>query len=143
MNIKYIGDDYMDPIKLIGFVKAALADIILKDELKYLKSINSTDLMRIYSADLCGILMSYFPGATIMINSSYKTCATLINGLVYDSSGIRHDLNNFHIANKEEIIFIEKSYNKLPEDIINKIYDYYLNVDENHYVLRKKTRSLT
>lgn len=82
MNIKYIGDDYIDSIKLIDFVKAALANIILKDELKYLKSINTTDLMIIYSTDLCGILTSYFPKATIMINSSYKTCATLINGLI-------------------------------------------------------------
>ncbi len=38
--------------------------------------------MIIYSANLCGILTSYFPKATIMINSSYKTCATLINGLI-------------------------------------------------------------
>ena len=75
MYIKYIGDGYMDPIKLISSVKAALVDVILRNELKYLKDISATDLMRIYSADLCGILMSYFPGATIMINSSYKTCS--------------------------------------------------------------------
>ena len=97
MYIKYIGDGYMDPIKLISSVKAALVDVILRNELKYLKDISETDLMRIYSADLCGILMGYFPGATIMINSSYKTCATLINGLIYDSGGIRYDFNNFHI----------------------------------------------
>ena len=75
-----------------------------------------------------------------MINSSYKTCATLINGLIYDSGGIRYDFNNFHIANKEEINFIEKSYNKLPEDVIDKIYESYLNIDEKHYVLKRKKK---
>ena len=34
-------------------------------------------------------------------------------------------------------------YNKLPEDVIDKIYESYLNIDEKHYVLRRKRENLT
>jgi len=107
-------------LKVIERIKNDMDDVILENDLKYLNG-DITTLFRVYSADFCAILSSFFPGATIMVDKSYRNCAVLINGFIYDATGVRKDVNNFHVANSEEIGFIQKSFNQLSDDVIGKL----------------------
>lgn len=105
------------PLDVIERIKNSMKDIIVDNDLKYLDG-DITDIFLVYSADFCGILLGFFPGATIMMNNNYRSCGMLINGVIYDSSGIRSDVNNFHVVDDQEIGFIQKSFNQLSDDVI-------------------------
>ena len=78
----------MDVICLIENIKNKLEEVIKENDIKYLDDVDINDLLVLYSADLCNILLNFYPGATIMMNKSYKTCAILINGVLYNGYGI-------------------------------------------------------
>lgn len=133
------------PLDIIERIKNSMEDIIIDNDLRYLAG-DITDVFLVYSADFCGILLGFFPSATIMMNSNYRSCAILINGVIYDSSGIRNDVNNFHVADNQEIGFIQKSFNQLSDDVIGKLME---KLEDNKiekgmaFSLRKNRENLT
>lgn len=118
---------------------------ILKSLLKEEKISNYDDLLKYYSADYCMILLKFYPSATVMINNNYLNCALLINGKLYNSSGII-DINDYHIANNEELNYIRLSFNELSEVIYDKLFDFIKDMEfdkKTTYVLRKNSNNLT
>lgn len=107
-------------LDVIEKIKKSMEDIIIDNNLKYLGD-NTTNIFLAYSADFSAILSSFFPGSTIMIDKNYRNCAVLINGTIYDSTGIRNDVNNFHVASSEEIGFIQKSFYQLSDEVMGKL----------------------
>ena len=91
------------------------------------------------------ILLKFYPSATVMINNNYLNCALLINGKLYNSSGII-DINDYHIANNEELNYIRLSFNELSEVIYDKLFDFIKDMEfdkKTTYVLRKNSNNLT
>lgn len=118
---------------------------ILKSLLKEEKISNYDDLLKYYSADYCMILLKFYPSATVMINNNYLSCALLINGKLYNSSGII-DINDYHIANNEELNYIRLSFNELSEVMYDKLFDSIKDMEfdkKTMYVLRKNSNNLT
>lgn len=108
-----------NPIQIIEKIKNSLEDILIEENIDYLGK-NTNDILNVYSADFCGIMLQYFPGATIMMNKSFKKCSIMIQGVIYDSYGIVNPKDYF-IAKEEEINFIQKSFNHLSDSIIEKL----------------------
>ena len=118
---------------------------ILKNLLKEEKISNYDDLLKYYSADYCMILLKFYPCATVMINNNYLNCALLINGKLYNSSGII-DINDYHIANNEELNYIRLSFNELSEVVYDKLFNSIKDMEfdkKTTYVLRKNSNNLT
>ncbi len=127
-----------DPIKMIETVKESMQEIIEENNLTEFFGFNMEDLFRVYSSDLCEILLYYFPGSNIMMKNNYLECAVLIDDLVYDSNGVANKLE-YTKASLEDIRFISRSFKHLSsfvfEKLMQKVNDKLLN---NHvYVLRK------
>lgn len=131
------------PLAIIEKTKVYLKEAIEEKELEYLDC-DLTFLLRLYSADLCGILLDHFPGATIMINKNRCGCATMIQGKVYNASGIV-DKDNYIVANAQDILYIKRSLPQLPTEVMNSLVDkLYFRVRDSKgaYVLRKERESM-
>lgn len=127
-----------DPIKMIETIKESMQEIIEENNLTEFFGFSMEDLFKVYSSDLCEILLYYFPGSNIMIKNNYLECAVLIDDLVYDSNGVANKLE-YTKASLEDIRFISRSFKHLSsfvfEKLMQKVNDKLLN---NHvYVLRK------
>lgn len=134
----------MDVICVIENIKNKLEEVIKENDIKYLDDININDLLVLYSADLCNILLNFYPGATIMMNKSYKTCAILINGVVYNGYGIC-SLKDYFMAKEEDIMFISKSFPKLSDGVLDELNKkIYSDKSHNNFslVLRKNNNKL-
>lgn len=114
-----------NPIEVIEKIKSALEDVIIENNIHYLKD-DVTTLLHLYSADLCGIMLKFFPGATVMMERNFRKCALMIQGKVYDASGLINR-SNYHIAEEYEIGFIRKTFHQLSDDVMfklmNKLFD--------------------
>ena len=110
------------------------------------KNINNdaSDIFLYYSKDFCLLLSKFYPGSTIMIDKTYKNCALLINGILYNSKGIV-DIKAYKIANEEELNYIRLGLNELTEELYNMLYimleDDYIDA-KTSYVLRKNSNYL-
>lgn len=127
-----------DPVKLIEAIKESMQEIMKENNLTEFFGFSMEDLFKVYSSDLCEILLYYFPGSNIMIKNNYLECAVLIDDLVYDSNGVANKLEYIK-ANMEDIRFISRSFKHLSsfvfEKLMQKVNNRLLN---NHvYVLRK------
>ena len=129
-----------NPVKVIEKIKNNMSEIIIENNLNYL-DINIDDLLILYSADLCSILLDYFPGATIMMTKNFKCCAIMIQGVIYNSKGIV-DSKNYFIAGPEEINFIQKSFNQLSDSVMMLLKEKNKNSCGNSYILRKNKDNL-
>lgn len=134
-----------DVNSVIQGIKKGLNEVNEEGDLGYLKDDPET-LLNLYSADFCSILLSYFPGATVMMNKSYRSCALLINGNIYTASGIYENVSNYFVAGQEELNYISKSFSQMSEDVfeklINKLFSQEL--DKGYaYSLRKNRDYLT
>lgn len=132
-----------DPIYVIEDIKKALCELIVNEEIKYLKDISATDIFRLYSADFCTILLNYFPGATVMMNKNFRECAIMIQGVIYNSKGVC-DSRYYFAAGSEEIKFIKMSFPKLSDDVFDKLNNNLFNEEKPlSYHLRKSINKLT
>lgn len=130
----------MNPIMVIDKLNSILKNLLKEDKIS-----NYDDLLKYYSADYCMILLKFYPSATVMINNNYLSCALLINGKLYDSSGII-DINGYHIANNEELNYIRLTFCELSENLYDKLCKSLEEVKCNNkssYVLRKNSNNLT
>lgn len=129
-----------NPIEVVNIIKDSMEEVILENNLNCYKTGNLDDLFRLYSADFCGILYSFFPGATIMINKNYLECALLIGGNIYGASGVLKK-EDYVVATSEEISFIIKGFNHISDFALGKLLD---KLDSNfkpvdcEYMLRKR-----
>ena len=132
-----------NPINVIEKIKTKMSEVIIENDLKYL-DFDIDDLFSVYSADFCNILLDYYPGATIMMHKNFKSCAVLIQGVVYTAKGIS-DPRYYFAAGSEEINFIQKSFRQLSDDIILLLKDK-IKADNNNYnsmyILRKNKDNL-
>lgn len=123
-----------------------MAEVISENNFKYL-DVNLDDLFVVYSADLCNILLNYFPDGKIMMNKNYRLCGIMIEGIVYTSKGVA-DINDYIAANEQEIGYIQKSFNQLSNSVLMKLSEKLFNIDNIEkqgisYVLRKSGENLT
>lgn len=123
-----------NPIDVINEIKRVLSEVIEENNLEYL-NFNIEDLFIIYSINLCDILLNYYPGATIVLKKDYNICGVLIQGCVYTSKGIEN-INDFSIADSEEINFIKKNFNKLSDYVMSLMKEKLENNYNNSYLLR-------
>ncbi len=108
-----------NPLVLIDKIKCSLSEVIYENDLKNLNG-SIDDVLKVYSADLVGILINFYPGTTVMMHKFYRSCAALIGGKVYDESG-EVDKSNYHIASDEEISFIQKSFPEMSDYVMEKL----------------------
>ena len=135
-----------DPIEIIKIIKEKMSEVISENNFKYL-DVNLDDLFVVYSADLCNILLNYFPDGKIMMNKNYRLCGIMIEGIVYTSKGVA-DINDYIAANEQEIGYIQKSFNQLSDYVLRKLNEKLCNIDNIKikgisYVLRKNRENLT
>ena len=123
------------PIDIINSLKKIIKEEILKNP----SDVLATEFLSIYSADLCSILFLYYPLSDILINKNYLECALLIDGKVYGARGVC-DINDYKLANYEDINYIVKSFKHMSYYMLEKImnsFDSKINMEEKSYVLRK------
>lgn len=70
-----------------------------------------------YCLDYYYILKEFYPESVLVLEKGKDHCASLINGNIYDVSGIRN-INDFIIPSKIEEDFIHDFYNRMED------YDY-------------------
>lgn len=130
----------MNPLEAINKINECLNKIMKN------KNINNdaSDIFLYYSKDFCLLLSKFYPSSTIMVDRTYKKCALLINGVLYNSKGIV-DISDYKIANEEELNYIKLGLNELSEELYNMLYimldDCYIDA-KTAYVLRKNSNYL-
>lgn len=130
----------MNPLERINMINACL-DKILENK-NYDK--DASDIFLYYSKDFCLLLSLFYPSSTIMIDKTYKRCALLINGTIYNSKGII-DMDEYKIANVEDLNYIRLGLSELSDELFNMIY---IMLDDNYieekttYTLRKNSNYL-
>lgn len=131
------------PIEIIENVKNKMSEVINENDLKSI-DVDMDDLFIVYSADLCSILLNYFPGATVMMNKNYRSCATMIQGVIYTSKGITSP-SDFFVAGEQEIGFIQKSFNQLSDYELTLLNNKLYSGEEKgiSYKLRKNGENFT
>ena len=115
-------------------IKVALEDVILENNLKCYKG-DVNDILRVYSPDFCDIMLSFYPGSSIMLNNKFNHTAILIRNNLYDESGLINRANYF-LVGEEELNYIRKSMPHLSDLVLNEISSK-LNSNSLEYVLRK------
>ena len=130
----------MNPLEAIDKINECLNKIMKN------KNINNdaSDIFLYYSKDFCLLLSMFYPASTIMIDKTYKKCALLINGVLYNSKGIVN-IDDYKIANEEELNYIKLGLNELSEELYNILYvmlEQYNVEDKSAYVLRKNSNYL-
>ena len=73
-----------------------------------------------YCLDYYFLLKEFYPESILVIEKSNEHCASLINGNVYDVSGIRN-ASDFTIPSKIEEDFIYEFYNRMDNYDYEKI----------------------
>ncbi len=109
-----------NPIEVIDVIKDSMEEVILENNLNGYKVESMDDLFKFYSADFCGILLSFFPGATVMINKNYLECALLIGGNIYGALGILNK-EDYVVATSEEIGLIIKGFRHISDFALGKL----------------------
>lgn len=56
------------------------------------------------------IMHYYFPNSICMINYASDHCAVSYNNIIYDANGICEDKENFHIATREDIKYMQDKF---------------------------------
>lgn len=128
----------MNPIEVINVIKDSMGEVILENNLTSYQGGTIDDLFRIYSADFCSILLSFFPGASVMINKNYLECALLISGEVYNATGLA-PAKDYHVASLEELGLITKGFKHVSDFVLGKLLDKMdpiITVKESSYSLR-------
>ena len=60
--------------------------------------------------ELYKIVKYYYPTAECLISKENNHCAILYENKIYDATGIRIDLDNFKIANKDDIEYMDNYF---------------------------------
>ena len=115
----------MEPLVVINEINNILKENFYKNKIND----NLDDVIKFYSSDFCALLLRYFPNGTIMISNDYLNCALLINNKLYNCNGVINNLNDYHIANSEEINYIKLGLNHLSDEVFNKVS---LNIKEDN-----------
>lgn len=118
--ILYTGDYMLNELKIINEIKEKLQEVLEEVNFKYDKNIES--LLKFYSSSFVKILSHYYPGSTIMMDKFYRSCSIMINGKVYNEKGEVNRLD-YHVALEEEINYINNTFPKIPEYILEKLND--------------------
>ena len=122
----------------INDIKVSLEDVILENNLKCYKG-DVNDILRVYSPDFCDIMLSFYPGSSIMLNNKFNHTAILIRNNLYDESGLINRANYF-LVGEEELNYIRKSMPHLSDLVLNEISSKFNN-NSLEYVLRKNKTS--
>lgn len=144
IHIKYYGDKMDKPLEIIKKINYFMEEVIIENNIKYLGN-NTNDILNVYDANFCGIMLEFFPGSTIMMRKDLRKCAIMINGIVYNSYGIC-DSKDYFVAGNEEIINIQRGFSQLSDDVIGLLLDKISNVKSKKssvYLLRKNRKNLT
>lgn len=75
------------------------------------------------------IIKRFIKRCEIVINKELNHCGILYQGKMYDAKGIIREINNFNIANREELEYMEQYFGIPEKQYINgiKISDYLIN----------------
>ncbi len=100
------------PVDVINVIKEAMQEVIDENSLREFYGFTVEDLLRVYSANFCSIMLTFFPYANIVISNNYLECAILINDVIYNSCG-KVSKEEYHVCNEEELNYIVKGFNHL------------------------------
>lgn len=133
------------PIDVINVIKNSMQEVIDENNLREFNGLTMEDLFRVYSANFCSIMLTFFPDANVVISNNYLECAVLIDDVVYNSYGEVSNVG-YHVCNEEELNHITKGLNHLSlvtfEKLKEKVNDVYLPVSKT-YRLIKQTSNKT
>lgn len=77
-------------------------------------SYGSSDSIKTFTGGFCYdffcLLKRFFPTAKLMMQNDKMHCAALIDGEIYDVTGLREDISDFHEATGCDMEYIYKYY---------------------------------
>ncbi len=103
----------MDVIKIINIIN----ETYLYAYDMYGFCYGTDDVIKTFTSGFCYdyfcIIKMFFSNAILMMQNDKMHCAALINGEIYDVTGLRIDTENFHEATGCDVEYIYKYYNVL------------------------------
>lgn len=128
------------PIDVISVIKDSMQEVIDENNLREFNGLMMEDLFRVYSANFCSIMLTFFPWANVVISNNYLECAVLIDDVVYNSYG-EVIKDGYHVCNEEELNHITKGLNHLSlvtfEKLKEKVNDAYLPVSKTYRLIKQ------
>ena len=128
------------PIDVISVIKDSMQEVIDENNLREFNGLTMEDLFRVYSANFCSIMLTFFPWANVVISNNYLECAVLIDDVVYNSYG-EVIKDGYHVCNEEELNHITKGLNHLSlvtfEKLKEKVNDAYLPVSKTYRLIKQ------
>lgn len=128
------------PIDVISVIKDSMQEVIDENNLREFNGLTMEDLFRVYSANFCSIMLTFFPCANVVISNNYLECAVLIDDVVYNSYG-EVIKDGYHVCNEEELNHITKGLNHLSlvtfEKLKEKVNDAYLPVSKTYRLIKQ------
>lgn len=111
----------MDIIETINIINETYENLYKEYEISYLYSSAELTFTNGYCYDFYCLLKRFYPTAKLMMKNDKMHCAALIDGNIYDTTGLRYDISDFHIATGCDMEYIYKYYgffsNGLKEDL--------------------------
>lgn len=111
----------MDIIETINIINETYENLYKEYEISYLYSSAELTFTNGYCYDFYCLLKRFYPTAKLMMKNDKMHCVALIDGNIYDTTGLRYDISDFHIATGCDMEYIYKYYvffsNGLKEDL--------------------------
>ncbi len=113
----------MDIIETINIINETYEKLYDEYELSYMNRSAKLTFTNGFCYDFFCLLKRFFPAAKLMMQNDKMHCAALIDECLYDATGLRYDLYNFHEATGCDIEYIYKYYGTFSiwlKEILNK-----------------------
>lgn len=100
----------MDIIETINIINETYENVYKNFNLSFIYSSSEITFTNGYCYDFFCLLKRFYPKASLMMKNDKMHCAALIDGNLYDATGLRNDLSDFHIATGTDMEYIYKYY---------------------------------
>ncbi|HIU40464.1 MAG TPA: hypothetical protein IAB68_04110 [Candidatus Aphodocola excrementigallinarum] len=100
----------MDIIDVINIINETYENIYKEFNSSFMYSSAQITFTNGYCYDFFCMLKRFYPNASLMMKNDKMHCAALIDDNLYDATGIRDDLFDFHLATGTDMEYIYKYY---------------------------------
>lgn len=100
----------MDIIETINIINETYETLYKEFKSSYLYSSAELTFTNGYCYDFFCLLKRFFPTAKLMMKNDKMHCAALIDDEIYDATGHRDDIEDFHVATGCDMEYIYKYY---------------------------------
>ncbi len=100
----------MDIIETINTINETYEELYEEYGCSYMYRSAELNFTNGYCYDFYCLLRRFFPAAELVMKNDKMHCAALIDGEVYDATGLRDDKKDFHIATGCDMEYIYKYY---------------------------------